>query len=293
VSGTRVRPLLPVDVEAARQAAFESLREAGTRYGWPTDTPTERSVARGRSRIAHLQRTDPDGAWVAERDGRVVGVALSLRRGPLWFLSLLAVDLAEQGRGLGARLLEAAERTADGARVALLCASSDPKALRRYGLSGFALAPSYVVTGHVDRSLLPALPGVREGSWDDDRDLVERVVTQQRGAPYGPDLDWLRDQGIRLLVTDGPRGTGYAGVGVSPGPQLLAATTPAAAQDLMWASLAEGEGDVEVEPVTGAQQWAVEVALAARLTLRPGSESLCVRGTPGPMSPYLPSGIFG
>ncbi len=74
---------------------------------------------------------------------------------------------------------------------------------------------------------------------------------------------------------------------------MLGATDPRTAAALLWAGLAEsGAGEVEVGPLTAGQPWAVEVVLAARLALRPGS-SLCTRGALGPMTPYLPGGLYG
>ncbi len=40
------------------------------------------------------------------------------------------------------------------------------------------------------------------------------------------------------------------------------------------------------------QQWAVEIAVAAGLSLRPAGSS-CWRRRLGPVSPYLPSGAYG
>ena len=59
----------------------------------------------------HALSTDPDLFVVAERSpGRaledIVGFASAVRRGQLWFLSMLFIEPAAQGRGLGRRLLE-------------------------------------------------------------------------------------------------------------------------------------------------------------------------------------------
>jgi hypothetical protein len=43
--------------------------------------------------------------------------------------------------------------------------------------------------------------------------------------------------------------------------------------------------------LSGAQQWALRVALDARLPLSPDGP-LCVRGTPGPLAPWIPSGMY-
>ncbi len=56
---------------------------------------------------AHLHATDPDGFVVAERAGRIEAFAVALRRGELWFLSMLFVRPDAQARGLGRALLAA------------------------------------------------------------------------------------------------------------------------------------------------------------------------------------------
>ncbi len=282
-----VRPLLPADVETARASSYEALSEAGTRYGWVMPELDDDGKARGRLRFAHLQRTDPEGAWVADRAGEVVGVALGVRRGPLWFLSLLTVSCAVQARGIGVRLLDAALGTAEGTTAGLIIASNDPKALRRYGLAGFALQPGYDVVGTVDRALLRTVDGVRDGDWAADGALVDDLGRRLRGAAYGPDLDAYRESGARLLMA----ADGFAVI--RDGRLIvLGAGEPRTAQALLWAALAEGNAEVEIGGFTGAQQWGVEVALAARLSLRLG-ESVCTRGAIGPMTPYLPGGAYG
>jgi GNAT superfamily N-acetyltransferase len=56
---------------------------------------------------------DPDGLWVAENAGEIVGFAWSWVCGDLWFLAQLFVDPAQQGRGIGNELIK---RTLDHAR---------------------------------------------------------------------------------------------------------------------------------------------------------------------------------
>lgn len=282
-----VRPLEAADVGPAWASSWESLREAGTRYGWEMPELDDRRRARGEKRLLHLLHTDPDGCWVADRDGKVVGVAFALCRGPLWFLSLLTVAPGAQAQGVGGRLLEAALRTSRGLPAGMIISSGDPKALRRYAQAGFTLQPGYDAAGTVDRSLLPAVGGVREGDWDADRERVDDLGRRLRGAAYGPDLDAYRSAGARLLVAD----DGFA-VARPEGPAVVGATEPATAQALLWTALAEATGRLEIGPFTAAQQWALEVALSARLALRPG-ESVCTRGAVGPLTPYLPGGAYG
>ena len=285
-----IRPLQPADVPAAHELSFSTFVELDTRLGEPVPEHTDAVRARGEGRVAHLQRTDPDGAWVAEHEGRLVGVALALRRGPLWFLSLLTVEPGLQGQGVGRQLLEAALRTSQDAPAGWILATQDPKALRRYARAGFALHPGYDARGHVDRAELPAGLGVRTGDLAADGDLVDDVVGRLRGAPYGPDLEAFAPHAQVLVAEDGPE-RGYCLV--RPGHVVgLGATTPALAQRLLWAALAGAEGEVSVEFLTADQQWGIAVVLAARLPVRLGGSS-CRRGALGPMTPHLPTGAFG
>jgi predicted N-acetyltransferase YhbS len=285
-----IRPLQPDDAAAAHASSSDTFAVLDASVGEPVHEPTEQDRRRGVARVAHLQRTDPAGAWAAADGDRLVGVALASRRGPLWFLSLLTVEPAAQGAGVGRRLLDAALETSHDAGAGLICSSEDPRALRRYGRAGFTLRPAYRARGTVDRAHLPAVDGVREGSWDDDRELVDALAEQVRGAPVGPDIDAFSGGGARLLVADGPAGRGYAvarGHSVRP----VAATTPEAARALLVEGLAGLEGEVTVDFVTAEQQWAVQVALELRLSFRP-ADSLAVRGF-APTGCYLPDGAYG
>ena len=290
MSDVRLRPLRADEAEEAHRLSAHTFSVLDRGGAPPPLPPTPERLARGTARVAHLQRTDPDGAWGAFDGDRLVGVTLASRRGSLWFLSLLTVEPALQGQGIGHRLLDRALTTASAAPAALICSSEDPKALRRYGTAGFALLPAYRARGTLDRSRLPAVDGVREGDWDADRDLVEQIAVQVRGALVGPDLDAYAANGARLLLADGPAGRGYA-VPFGQSCRPLAATTAAAARALLLAGLAELEGEVTVEFVTAEQQWAVQALLELRLPFKPG-DSLCVRGF-RPTGPYLPSGALG
>jgi hypothetical protein len=43
--------------------------------------------------------------------------------------------------------------------------------------------------------------------------------------------------------------------------------------------------------ITGAQQWAIDIVAGAGLRLA-AYGALCVRGTPGPLAPFLPNNSF-
>ncbi len=287
---TELRQLVAADVTPAQLLTEKTFADLDQRTGEPVQEPDDEQTQRGRNRIAHLIATDPDGCWGAERGGELVGVALSMRRAQIWFLSLLVVTPSEQGLGIGRRLLERSMTTADLERGAYLAASTDPLALRRYQRAGFMLLPSLGAKGAVDRSRLPAVHGVRRGGLE-DADLADAVATTQRGAAQTPEWEYAHANGVTSFVTDGPAGRGFAlvrsNVVIS-----VAATNEDAARRLLCTALAELDGSAEVEWLTGEQQWAIDVCVDARLALRPGGV-VCRQGTLGPMSPYLPSGAFG
>jgi GNAT superfamily N-acetyltransferase len=275
-----IRPLLPADFAASRRVAVDAMTALGEEM--PEETPEV--TARGEARIAHLQRTDPGGAWVAEEDGRVVGCALALVREGMWFLSLLMVDPAHQSKGLGKQLLDASLQTSTDRSWIL--ATTDPAALRRYRRAGFDLVPCLTAKGTVDRALLPST-SVREGSWSADGEEVDDITRTIRGAGLGEDLPYLEKTGFRLLMAD----RGYA-ILRPAGLVSLAADDPGTAAELLWTVLAEAPAPVEIDWLAHDQQWAIDVCLDARLPLLKGEGHLFLRGQP-PMSPYLPSGSLG
>ncbi|MGF7238765.1 MAG: GNAT family N-acetyltransferase [Frankia sp.] len=297
---TVVRPLGEDEVEEAWNCAHESLTRAaeiyepaGTRRSNHRSTPGQGAPAW--ARVAHLQRHDPRGAWVAVspavgaggRD-QIIGVGLACVRANLWFLSLLAVDSRYQAVGIGRRLLDATLTYAEGSSSAWILASNDPKALRRYQAAGFDLHPGYCAVGELDRTSIPVGLDVRSGDWDRDGDLVEDVAAGLRGAPYGHDLRYFAAQDRPLLIVDG---LGYA-ILESSGITCLGARSSDVARRLLWSGLAAARDPIKLNWLVADQQWAIDVALRGGLRPYPGPSS-CLRNVDAPMAPYLPSGAFG
>lgn len=275
-----LRPLRPEDAAACVDVTHRALAELYEEM--PEDTPAYRE--RAAQRVLHLQGTDPDGAWVAEEGGEVVGCALALAREGMWFLSLLMVAPGLQSRGVGKQLLDAALQTAN--ERAWVLATNGPAALRRYRRSGFDLVPCVSSKGTVDRALLPATD-VRESTWAEHGELVDDVTRRLRGAGLAPDLPYMERLGYRLLVAD----DGFA-VLRPQGLVSLGASDPAVAQQLLWTVFAECEQPVEIDWLSHDQQWAIDTCLDAQLPLTKGEGHVFLRGQP-PMSPYLPSGALG
>ncbi|CAA9382627.1 MAG: GCN5-related N-acetyltransferase [uncultured Nocardioides sp.] len=287
-----VRPAREADVPAMAETtarAYHQVDLATSPRSWPE--PVQRPASRQghwMARARHVLGTDPDGCWVAEVDGDVVGCSLSRVRELMWILSSFAVLPGHQGHGIGTQLLGAAMHHGRGCLRGMFASSADPRAVRRYRQAGFTLHPQMLLRGEVDRSALPVVERVREGSVA-DVDLMDSVDRRTRGAAHGPDHEPLLGQ-FRLVVSDRATGSGYAYVAEDGSPVLLAATNRRTAADLMWECLASSApgGTVEVPHVTAVNEWAVDVGLAARLEVHQ-SGYLALRHMQPP-APYLHHG---
>jgi predicted N-acetyltransferase YhbS len=277
----QVRPMEPADVAEVAAVAAASF---------DIDISVPAAAERFRERLAHVLRTDPDGAFVAVRGARIVGAAEAMVRERLWCLSLLAVAPSEQSGGAGRALFERALGYGDGSSAGLIVGSNDPRALRLYGRAGFSLRPTFEATGPLDRSALPRPhPGVREDHGP-DLEPLEKVSRDIRGAPYTAELELSLRQGGRLLRV-GDRG--FAVAHPVFGVWVLLARDEETATALLWSAL-ELAADSErpcLRWITGDQGWATSVALEAGLRLG-ANGALCVRGNPGPLRPFIPTGPF-
>jgi len=289
-----IRPMQVDDLlacEAITRAAYFEVDRATYQRSWPEPAPrSESGRADWLAKSRHKLATDPDGCWVAEEDGVVVGLVTSLRRELMWILCSFAVAPDAQGRGLGTLLLDAATHYGDGCLRGMFVASQDQGALHRYRKAGFDLHPQMALWGKVSRDILPAVPYVRAGT-PADRELCDSLDRRTRGAAHGPDHELLAEH-FHLVVMDHSAGQGYAYVSRTGGVQCLAADNRRAARALLWESLAASEPDtpVEVPRISGANQWALDVATAARLEIHPRG-FLATRHLKPPM-PYIPHSTF-
>lgn len=289
-----IRPMREDDVptvERLTAAAFHDLAVRTHRAHWPEPEPrSENAAAAWRQRLCHLKRHDPDGCWVAEDASGLIGAVAAIRRDLTWMLSTFAVRPGLQGRGVGKQLLDAALSYGRGCLRGMIDSTEDPHAVRRYRLAGFSIHPTLLLWGTVPRAALPVVDRVREGSAG-DIDLMNSVDRQVRDAAHGVDHELMAST-HRLLVVDRTTGSGYAYVQPGGGPYLLAATNRRTATDLLWETLAASSPDepVTVGHLTAAQEWALDVGIAARLEVH-ARQYLGLRHMKPPM-PYVPSPHF-
>jgi GNAT superfamily N-acetyltransferase len=242
-------------------------------------------------RLRHALSTDPDGCFVSTERRRVTGVAQAIRREQLWNLSLLTVDPGSQSSGAGRQLLAAACGYLQPGDNGLIVSSNDPRAMRIYAMAGFDVQLTLESVGAVDRKALPpADPRIRAVTLETIEQLepVTRVV---RGAPYTLELPGALAWGVEIYALED---RGYVIIRQGRGIWALGAADEEAASALLWFGLEMLGSDPSWPPlrwVTEDQRWAVKVARQAGLRLQPFG-ALCVRGEPGTLNPYLPSGPY-
>ena len=281
-----VRPMAPADVPAAAAVSIAAL-------DLRSDLAPHEFQRLQEDRVGHMQGTDPDGAWVAEEDGEVVGLALAIVRDQgwldgLWGLSLLAVRPDRQAQGIGRRLLDASLRTARGAGAALILSSTDPKAMRRYARAGFELRPCVAAAG-IPVGARPE-PEAEEVTAAEAAGVARLAGRAVRGAAYDVrDLEMISAGGSSLLAI---AGRGFA-AHREGSPKLLAATDEDAAAALMRACFAAAPrgGTVQVDLIHAGNDWAVRTCLDAGLALSPDGP-IFTRGRLAPLRPWIPSGAL-
>ena len=276
-----VRPMEDADLDAA--AAISAAA-----FGFDLSGNAAREL--WQARVAYTLDSDPGGCFVAERAGRVIGAAQAMRRERLWCLSLFAVAPHAQGTGAGRALIERALSYEHGTDAGLIVSSNDSRALRLYARAGFSLRPAFDAEGPVDRRALPrADPRVREAA-SADLEALAAISRDVRGAPHTAEVRFAMSRGARLLALEQ---RGFAVVQPGYGVWLLAARDEGTATALLWSALGlSGVAErAAVRWIVGGQDWAIKVVVEAGLRLT-AAGALCVRGAPGPLHPFVPSGPF-
>jgi ribosomal protein S18 acetylase RimI-like enzyme len=270
------------DIPAAARAAAA---------GFGLDISAEDGRRRWEQRVGLPLQTDPGGCFVAESNGEVIGAAQAIQRERVWCLSLLAVDPTVQSAGAGRGLMQAAMSYGDTTH-GLIPSSNDPRALRLYRLAGFTLLPTFEADGAVDRRSIPRPdPAIQVSAADDgDVEALAPISREIRGAAHTEEIRFALAHGAHLVHAPD---RGFALALPGHGVWLLVAREERVATALLWRTL-ELCGESErplVRWITGDQGWAIDVVLRAGLALK-AHAALAVRGRPGPLHPFLPSGPF-
>jgi GNAT superfamily N-acetyltransferase len=287
-----VRLMTEADIEPAARVQEASFNDLDQREGVAPRAMTDEIWQRLITRQQHFLTHDPAGSWVATEADQVIGCALALRRESLWGLSLLVVDPGVQSAGTGRMLLDAALTYAEGCELAIILSSMDPRAMRSYATSGFALHAQMRGHGEPHRQALPALHGrVRTGSIG-DAELADDIDRAVRGAARGPDHVRLATD-MPMYVVDDVDGRGYAYFRGDGFVMALAASDDETATTLLWrclAAAADAGVAATVDNLNAKQQWAITVIYLARLKVTPSGPVFWRGRTPPPS--YLPSGAY-
>lgn len=283
-----LRPMAVDDVEDVMAVVNAANADQVARGVVPQPPPytAAQTAAIRRAHIRFAERDSP-GAWVAVREGSVMGMAEAIRRDGFWGLSMLFVRPEDQSRGVGRALLEATLGYAKGADVRMIQSSPDPRAMRRYAQVGLAMHPTAEISGSPDRKSVPAgLPG-RDGDAD-DLELVASVEAAL-GRSRTEDVAFGLEVGNQLDVVEKDGRRGWV-LWQSGRLFMLGATDEETAATLLWRYIGQSGDNVVVFGLTAAQNWAFDVAHQARLSLRvDGAMFVSGMAIPGP---WMPSGWF-
>jgi GNAT superfamily N-acetyltransferase len=219
-SAVRYRPATEADLPACEATWRDGLNDYLVpmgQYEVPADNPSLRLLH------AHALTTDPERFWVATRsdgegDGeRVIGFASAVRRGSVWFLSMLFVRPGEQAAGVGRTLLQRILPPAgDDGILATVTDTAQPISNGLY--ASFGIVPRIAMFNLVGRPARPealaALPGgvhairfAAEAPAERDRVADAELAGLDRatlGFAHREDHEFVRRQGrVGFAYRDG------------------------------------------------------------------------------------------
>ncbi len=289
------RPMTEADVPAAVAAFDSGLLALQARHSLPVTGNSIQDERRRLDRTRHFLGTDPNGSWVAEDGGTVIGMSQSFVREDYWMLSQLGTVPGRQGRGVGRELLRLALTHGDPHSPGTIQCSRDPKAMALYTSLGFVLHPVVAAWGAMRPHAVERPAEVLRYEPDQVADAELQAVTAidrtVRGSARTVDIvSMLSQPGSRLLLH------GDQGYAVARDERIvtLGACQEESAALVLRAMLAEAPAGetIEINWLTSAQQWAIRVVVEAGIELLPYGPVM-VRGMDGPPSPYIPSGGYG
>ncbi|MCI0582925.1 MAG: GNAT family N-acetyltransferase [Chloroflexi bacterium] len=224
----RYRPATEADLPACEATWRDGLNDYLVpmgQYEIPADNPSLRLLH------AHALATDPERFWVATRadaaagaagepraDGGVIGFASAVRRGPVWFLSMLFVRPGQQTRGVGRELLQRVlPADGDDATLATATDAAQPISNGLYAATGIVpRLPMFNLIGRPTRpeALVPLPEGVTATRIDEaamDRiaglaAAVDELDATALGFRHPEDHAFVRRQGRAAFAYRDGRG---------------------------------------------------------------------------------------
>lgn len=150
------RPIDRADLDACADVFYVATDELNARVGQPKTPRNPVSLVR---LFEHIVTGSPHRAWLAEKDGAVLGFGIAAQREDMTFLSFLFVRPDVQATGIGRALLE---RAMAGSNYRAVCIGSiQPISAALYAQYGMApRVPLFMFSGRP----VPELPGLPSGS---------------------------------------------------------------------------------------------------------------------------------
>jgi len=209
-----VRPATRDDADACGRIFYDAFAALATRHDFPVEPGSPEFT---RVHVGSLLSAEAGGfaAFVAERDGAVLGSAFVDERGPIAGIGPVTVAPDAQDAGAGRALTEACvlrSRERGAAGIRLVQTAYHYRSLALYAKLGFVVRePLSVVQG--DPSSLPAPAGVAVRSAGADAgelDACDALCARVHGHARAGELRAAAAAGMATVATRRGRVTGYA-----------------------------------------------------------------------------------
>jgi ribosomal protein S18 acetylase RimI-like enzyme len=298
------------DIDAVRQV------DAASFGAWYKETSGEPVELRPRTRANVLAclRKDPAGCFVAEEDGRVVGLIFSRTWGSVGWFGTFAVLPEYQGRGIGQQLMTASLdylRREPGRVIGLETMPESPYNLGLYLRQGFqARFPTLLMIKELDQNAVTeTCPAFWSSAGIEVRerwlaDLREATGQIRLGLDYSKEIAMTAEhgQGETLVLLDGSQAIGMGNVWLAGGREgmggelanvQVVALHPAYTDAGTFRMLVDGiealayrHGKQEVVvPVNACHTWALEQLLGRGYRVAGARVRMVFRETSGSSAP--------